>query len=39
MSTRPYTIQTTLPVKVFSDETQTIEAAGLKNSVVVQRWI
>ncbi|CAG7854867.1 SubName: Full=Related to SHP1-potential regulatory subunit for Glc7p {ECO:0000313/EMBL:CCA75778.1} [Serendipita indica DSM 11827] len=38
-STRPYTIQTTLPVKVLDDETQTIEAAGLKNSVVVQRWL
>jgi len=36
-ATTPYVIQTPLPVKVLSDETQTIEAAGLKNSVVVQR--
>ncbi|PVF97461.1 SEP-domain-containing protein [Serendipita vermifera] len=39
MSERPYTVQTTLPVKVLDDESQTIEAAGLKNSVVVQRWL
>jgi len=32
-----YIIQTTLPVKALDDEAQTIEAAGLKNSVVVQR--
>ncbi|KAG8808900.1 hypothetical protein FRC17_003717 [Serendipita sp. 399] len=38
-SGRPYTIQTTLPVKVLDDETQTIQAAGLQNSVVVQRWL
>ena len=36
-ATIPYVIQTPLPVKVFSDEGQTIEAAGLKNAVVVQR--
>jgi len=33
----PYVIQTPLPVKLLSDESQTIEAAGLKNAVVVQR--
>lgn len=33
----PYVIQTPLPVKILSDESQTIEAAGLKNAVVVQR--
>ncbi|KAG8817268.1 hypothetical protein FRB91_009479 [Serendipita sp. 411] len=38
-SSRPYTIQTPLPVKVLNDDSQTIEAAGLKNSVVVQRWL
>jgi len=32
-----YVIQTPLPVKILSDESQTVEAAGLKNSVVVQR--
>jgi UBX domain-containing protein 1 len=36
-SARPYVVQTTLPVRVLDDESQTIEAAGLKNSVVVQR--
>lgn len=36
-ATVPYVIQTPLPVKVLSDESQTIEAAGLKNAVVVQR--
>jgi UBX domain-containing protein 1 len=38
-STRPYTIQTTLPVRILDDESLTIEAANLKNSVVVQRWL
>lgn len=37
-SSRSYSIQTPLPVKILDDESQTIEAAGLKNSVVVQRW-
>ncbi|KAF5361436.1 hypothetical protein D9758_006167 [Tetrapyrgos nigripes] len=36
--TRPYTIGTTFPNRTLDDMTQTIEAAGLKNSVVVQRW-
>jgi len=36
-ATVPYVIQTPLPVKILSDESQTIEAAGLKNAVVVQR--
>lgn len=36
--TRAYTIATTFPNRVLEDDTQTIEAAGLKNSVVVQRW-
>jgi UBX domain-containing protein 1 len=36
-ATVPYVIQTPLPIKVLSDESQTIEAAGLKNAVVVQR--
>ncbi|KAH8113090.1 SEP-domain-containing protein [Phellopilus nigrolimitatus] len=37
--TRPYTIATTFPNRVLDDDVQTIEAAGLKNSVVVQRWV
>ncbi|KAK7443497.1 protein phosphatase regulator [Stygiomarasmius scandens] len=37
--TRPYTIGTTFPNRTLDDNTQTIEAAGLKNSVVVQRWV
>lgn len=36
--TRPYTIQTTFPVKVLEDDAKTIQEAGLANSVVVQRW-
>ncbi|ESK91829.1 p47 protein isoform c [Moniliophthora roreri MCA 2997] len=36
--TRPYTIATTFPNRVLDDNSATIEAAGLKNSVVVQRW-
>ncbi|THH09956.1 hypothetical protein EW145_g1665 [Phellinidium pouzarii] len=36
--TRSYTIATTFPNRVLDEDTKTIEAAGLKNSVVVQRW-
>lgn len=39
--TRPYTIATTFPTRVLDpvqDDPKTIEEAGLKNSVVVQRW-
>lgn len=35
---RPYVIMTTFPNKTLEDESLTIEAAGLTNSVVVQRW-
>ncbi|KAK2465022.1 hypothetical protein APHAL10511_003098 [Amanita phalloides] len=35
---RPYTIGTTFPNRTLEDNTQTIESAGLINSVVVQRW-
>ena len=35
---RPYTIGTTFPNRTLEDNTQSIEAAGLVNSVVVQRW-
>ncbi|THG96096.1 hypothetical protein EW026_g5672 [Hermanssonia centrifuga] len=38
-SSRPYNIMTTFPNRVLEDETQTIEKAGLINSVVVQRWV
>lgn len=37
--TRPYTIGTTFPNRTLDDNTATVEAAGLKNSVVVQRWV
>jgi len=37
-SARAYTIQTTFPIRVLEDETQTVKDAGLLNSVVVQRW-
>ncbi|KAF8346445.1 hypothetical protein F5887DRAFT_962043 [Amanita rubescens] len=35
---RTYTIGTTFPNRILEDNMQTIEAAGLANSVVVQRW-
>ncbi|KAI0667540.1 hypothetical protein C8Q78DRAFT_1105457 [Trametes maxima] len=35
---RPYAIMTTFPNRTLEDETQSIQAAGLANSVVVQRW-
>ncbi|KAI0641683.1 SEP-domain-containing protein [Trametes meyenii] len=37
-STRPYVIMTTFPNRTLEDEAQSIQAAGLANSVVVQRW-
>jgi UBX domain-containing protein 1 len=37
--TRPYTIGTTFPNRTLEDDSQTIEAAGLVNSVIVQRWL
>ncbi|KAJ7627054.1 SEP domain-containing protein [Roridomyces roridus] len=36
---RPYTIGTTFPNRTLEDDAATIENAGLKNSVVVQRWV
>ncbi|EPQ53112.1 SEP-domain-containing protein [Gloeophyllum trabeum ATCC 11539] len=36
---RPYTIGTTFPNRVLDDDSQTLEQAGLVNSVVVQRWV
>jgi len=36
---RPYTIGTTFPNRILDDNTMSIEAAGLMNSVVVQRWV
>ncbi|OJT13267.1 UBX domain-containing protein 1 [Trametes pubescens] len=36
---RPYVIMTTFPNRELQDESQTIQAAGLANSVVVQRWL
>ncbi|KAF9466781.1 hypothetical protein BDZ94DRAFT_1306004 [Collybia nuda] len=36
--TRTYTIGTTFPNRTLEDNSATIEAAGLQNSVVVQRW-
>ena len=37
-NTRPYTIGTTFPNRTLDDDGLTIEAAGLLNSVIVQRW-
>ncbi|KAM6499406.1 SEP domain containing protein [Amanita muscaria] len=37
--TRPYTIGTTFPNRTLDNNSTTIEAAGLANSVVVQRWV
>jgi len=36
---RPYTIGTTFPNKTLDDDTITVENGGLKNSVIVQRWV
>ncbi|KAF9265051.1 SEP-domain-containing protein [Marasmius fiardii PR-910] len=36
--TRPYSIATTFPSRVLDDNNATIEDAGLKNSVVMQKW-
>jgi UBX domain-containing protein 1 len=36
---RPYTIGTTFPNRTLEDDGLTIEAAGLRNSVIVQRWV
>jgi len=35
---RPFTIGTTFPNRTLDDDSQTIEQAGLINSVVVMRW-
>ncbi|EGN97269.1 hypothetical protein SERLA73DRAFT_183932 [Serpula lacrymans var. lacrymans S7.3] len=35
---RAYTIGTTFPNRVLEDDSQNIQAAGLVNSVIVQRW-
>jgi len=37
--TRAYTIGTTFPTRVLDNDAETIQAAGLVNSVVVQRWV
>ncbi|SJL08724.1 uncharacterized protein ARMOST_12093 [Armillaria ostoyae] len=37
--TRPYSIGTTFPNRTLDDNTQTVESAGLLNSVIVQRWV
>ncbi|KAJ2921919.1 hypothetical protein H1R20_g15169, partial [Candolleomyces eurysporus] len=37
--TRPYAIATTFPNRVLENNAETIEAAKLANSVVVQRWV
>ncbi|KAF7362715.1 SEP-domain-containing protein [Mycena venus] len=37
--TRPYTIGTTFPNRTLDDDGATIDGAGLKNSVIVQRWV
>jgi len=36
--TRSYSIGTTFPNRTLDDDSATIEGAGLKNSVVVQKW-
>jgi hypothetical protein len=37
-SARPYVLQTTFPVKVLSDDSQTLSDASLLNSVVAQKY-
>lgn len=36
---RPYTIGTTFPNRTLDNDTETVKAAGLANSVIVQRWL
>lgn len=36
--TRPYTVGTTFPNRVLENDAETVEAAKLQNSVIVQRW-
>ena len=36
---RPYTIGTTFPNRTLDNDSTTIDAAGLRNSVIVQRWV
>lgn len=38
-ASRPYTIGTTFPNRILEDDSQTVESAGIKGSVVVQRWV
>ncbi|KAG8737588.1 hypothetical protein FRC10_008045 [Ceratobasidium sp. 414] len=38
-ASRPYTIGTTFPNRILDDDKQTVESAGIKGSVVVQRWV
>jgi hypothetical protein len=38
-NTRAYTIGTMFPNHMLDDDSLTIEAAGLTNSVIVQRWV
>jgi len=38
-SERPFTIGTTFPNRTLEDDSQTIEQAGLINSVVIMRWL
>ncbi|QRV95724.1 UBX (ubiquitin regulatory X) domain protein [Ceratobasidium sp. AG-Ba] len=38
-ASRPYTIGTTFPNRILDDDSQTVESAGIKGSVVVQRWV
>ncbi|ORZ35936.1 ubiquitin-related domain-containing protein [Catenaria anguillulae PL171] len=37
-SGRSFTLSTTFPMKVLTEDAQTLEQAGLLNSVVVQKW-
>ncbi|KAI7903254.1 uncharacterized protein BX663DRAFT_507992 [Cokeromyces recurvatus] len=37
-ASRPYILQTTFPVKILSNDNQTVKEAGLLNSVIVQRY-
>jgi len=36
---RGYQLQTTMPVKILSDNSLTIAAAGLQNAVIVQKLL
>jgi UBX domain-containing protein 1 len=38
-ASRPYVLQTSMPVKQLTDTSQTLQAAGLLNATIIQKYI